>query len=88
MRNPVADMPWPLRAAFGVFVSGVFAFIGASFWESSRVLAVGLCVLAVMRLWAVVRLVAWHLGDHEEEPVEISEETRALAEEMDATLDG
>ncbi len=87
MKNPVAGMPWPLRAAFGVFVSGVFAFIGASFWESSRVLACVLLGLAAMRLWAVVRLVAWHLGDHEEEPPEISEETRALAREMDATLD-
>ena len=56
MRNPVAQMPWPLRAAFGVFVTGVFAFVGASFWESSRVAAYVLFGLAALRLWAVIRL--------------------------------
>ena len=75
-------MPWPLRAAFGVFVTAVFAFVGASFWESSRVAAYVLFGLAALRLWAVIRLVAWYWGG-EPEP-ELSDEMKALDREMDA----
>lgn len=75
-------MPWPLRAAFGVFVSAVFGFVGAGFLESNRIIAYILIGMAALRFWAVVRMVAWYLRGEDEEP--ISEELRALDREMDA----
>ena len=61
MKNPLHRMPWALRVAFGVFVSGVFAFVGASFWASSRPVAYVLFFLAALRLVSAGRLAAWYL---------------------------
>jgi hypothetical protein len=68
VKNPLHRMPWGLRVGFGVFVSGVFAFVGASFWASSRPVAWVLFALAALRLVSAGRMAAWYLTADPGEP--------------------
>ena len=70
MMNPLSRMPWGLRVAFGVFVSGMFTFVGATFWESSPLVAYVFFGLATLRLVSAGRMAAWYLGADDEEPPE------------------